>query len=88
MGWAKRGPTGLIGNNKPDSAATVEAMLDDLPRLKGLGDDHRDPSAIELPRGRGVDYATYRDWQILDQHEVAAGRAEGRPRKRSRPFPR
>jgi ferredoxin--NADP+ reductase len=81
VGWAKRGPTGLIGNNKPDSAATVEAMLDDLPRLKGLGDDHRDPSAIELLlRERGVDYVTYRDWQILDRHEVAAGRARGRPR--------
>ena len=26
VGWAKRGPTGLIGNNKPDSAATVEAI--------------------------------------------------------------
>jgi ferredoxin--NADP+ reductase len=81
VGWAKRGPTGLIGNNKPDSAATIEAMLDDLPLLKGLGDDHRDPSAIELLlRERGVDYVTYRDWQILDQHEVAAGRAPGRPR--------
>ena len=24
-GWAKRGPTGRIGNNKPDSASTVAA---------------------------------------------------------------
>jgi ferredoxin/flavodoxin---NADP+ reductase len=81
VGWAKRGPTGLIGNNKPDSAATVEAMLADLPRLQRLRDAHRDPSAVEmLLRERGVDYVTYRDWQILDQHEVAAGRAAGRPR--------
>jgi ferredoxin--NADP+ reductase len=47
VGWAKRGPTGLIGNNKPDSAATVEAMLTDLPLLEGIRDDHRDPSLIE-----------------------------------------
>jgi ferredoxin/flavodoxin---NADP+ reductase len=81
VGWAKRGPTGLIGNNKPDSAATVEAMLADLPLLRRLGDGHRDPSAIEaLLRERGIDYVTYRDWQLLDRHEVAAGRAEGRPR--------
>jgi ferredoxin/flavodoxin---NADP+ reductase len=81
VGWAKRGPTGLIGNNKPDSAATVEAMVADLPLLQGLRDGHRHPSAIEaLLRERGVDYVTYPDWQVLDAYEVAAGRAEGRPR--------
>lgn len=81
VGWAKRGPTGLIGNNKPDSAATVEAMLADLPLLQRLGDAHPDPSAIEaLLRERGVDYVTYPDWQVLDAYEVAAGRAQGRPR--------
>jgi ferredoxin--NADP+ reductase len=83
VGWAKRGPTGLIGNNKPDSAATVEAMLADLPLLRRFRDGHRDPSAIEaLLRERGVDHVTYPDWQVLDAHEVAAGRAEGRPRKK------
>ena len=81
VGWAKRGPTGLIGNNKPDSAATVEAMLADLPVLRRLGDDGRDPSRVEaLLHRRGIDYVTYGDWQILDQYEVAAGRAQGRPR--------
>ena len=81
VGWAKRGPTGLIGNNKPDAAATVDAMLADLPALQRLRDSHRDPSQIEaLLRERGIDYVTYRDWQILDQYEVAAGRARGRPR--------
>jgi ferredoxin--NADP+ reductase len=81
VGWAKRGPTGLIGNNKPDSAATVEAMLADLPLLQRLGNGRRDRSAVEaLLRERGIDHVTYRDWQILDRYEVAAGRAEGRPR--------
>src|SRR5207344_3255945 len=42
VGWAKRGPTGLIGNNKNDSAATVETMLADLPVLQGISDDYRD----------------------------------------------
>jgi ferredoxin--NADP+ reductase len=81
VGWAKRGPTGLIGNNKPDAAATVDAMLVDLPALQRLRDNRRDPSQIEaLLRERGIDYVTYGDWQILDQYEVAAGRAQGRPR--------
>src|SRR5436305_3922372 len=68
VGWAKRGPTGLIGNNKPDSAATVESMLADLPILQGISDDHRDLSQIEaFLRERDIDYVTYEDWKILDQ---------------------
>jgi ferredoxin--NADP+ reductase len=81
VGWAKRGPTGLIGNNKPDSAATVDAMVADLPALRRLGDNRHDPSRIEaLLRERGVDWVTYGDWRTLDQYEVATGRAQGRPR--------
>ena len=81
VGWAKRGPTGLIGNNKPDSAATVGAMLADLPMLPGISDDLRDLSQIEsFLRERGIDYVTYQDWKILDQYEVACGARQGRPR--------
>ena len=29
-GWIKRGPTGVIGTNKPDALETVECMMDDL----------------------------------------------------------
>ena len=82
VGWAKRGPTGRIGNNKPDSASTVEAMVADLPTLKGIRDEHRDPSGIEvaLRRSRGIDYATYQDWRTLDDYEVARAASQGRPR--------
>ncbi len=81
VGWAKRGPTGLIGNNKPDSAATVEAMLADLPTLQGIRDDLRDPSrTVALLHERGIDYVTYQDWKILDRYELASGTEQGRPR--------
>jgi ferredoxin--NADP+ reductase len=81
VGWAKRGPTGLIGNNKPDSVATVESMLADLPTLQGISDDHRDLSQIEaFLRKRNIDYVTYQNWKILDQYEVACGARQGRPR--------
>jgi ferredoxin--NADP+ reductase len=81
VGWAKRGPTGLIGNNKPDSAATVEAMLADLPMLQGISDDQRDLLPIEaFLREQDIDYVTYQDWKILDQYEVARGARQGRPR--------
>jgi len=81
VGWAKRGPTGLIGNNKPDSAATVEAILADLPMLHGISDDHRDLSqVVAYLRERGIEYVTYREWKMLDQYEVAKGSRQGRPR--------
>ncbi|HEY6409810.1 MAG TPA: FAD-dependent oxidoreductase [Ktedonobacteraceae bacterium] len=81
VGWAKRGPTGLIGNNKPDSAATVGSMQADLPTLGGIRDDLRDLSRIvAYLRERNIDYVTYQDWKILDQYEVANGSGLGRPR--------
>jgi ferredoxin--NADP+ reductase len=81
VGWAKRGPTGLIGNNKPDSAATVASMLDDLPKLQGISDDLRDLSrVVAFLRERGIDYVTYQDWKILDQYEVTNGTFQVRPR--------
>jgi ferredoxin--NADP+ reductase len=81
VGWAKRGPTGLIGNNKPDSAATVEAMLADVPTLQGIRDDLRDLSqVVACLHERGIDYVTYHDWKMLDQYEVASGSRQGRPR--------
>ncbi len=81
VGWAKRGPTGLIGNNKPDSAATVQAMLADLPTLQEIRDDFRDPSlVVAVLHERGIDFVTYQDWKILDQYEIASGSRQGRPR--------
>jgi ferredoxin--NADP+ reductase len=81
VGWAKRGPTGLIGNNKPDAVATVESMLTDLPLLQGISDDLRDLSQIEaFLREREIDSVTYQDWKLLDQYEVACGARQGRPR--------
>ena len=81
VGWAKRGPTGRIGNNKADAIATVEVMVADLPDLKGVRDDHRHPSRIEaLLRRRGIDYTTYEGWRVLDGHELTRGASQGRPR--------
>ena len=56
-------------------------MLADLPELKGVRDDHRDPGKLDaFLRGRGVDVVSYEDWRALDAHERAAGAAQGRPR--------
>jgi ferredoxin--NADP+ reductase len=80
-GWIKRGPSGVIGTNKPDAAETVACMLEDLARGAVLDPAHPDPAAIEaLVRQRQPRVVSYADWRRLDAIEVAAGKAAGRPR--------
>ncbi len=79
VGWAKRGPSGVIGTNKPDAVETVAMMLTDLPNL--VPAQQPDPTAIDaLLEERKLDFVTIEGWRILDQLEVAKGEEEGRPR--------
>jgi len=81
VGWAKRGPSGVIGTNKPDAVSTVAAMIEDLATLAGIADENRDPNRIEtLLKQRKPDFVTYSDWKVLDAFETACGAAQGRPR--------
>jgi ferredoxin--NADP+ reductase len=81
VGWAKRGPSGVIGTNKPDAVSTVAAMVEDLPSLPGIPDENRDPTRIEALLARcAPDYVTWSDWKALDAFEVARGAELGRPR--------
>jgi ferredoxin--NADP+ reductase len=78
-GWAKRGPTGVIGTNKPDAGQTVEMLIADFPNLTPAPDP--DPNAIEkLLQARGVNYVTIEGWRVLDQIETMRGSDSGRPR--------
>jgi ferredoxin--NADP+ reductase len=80
-GWIKRGPTGVIGTNKPDAAETVACMLEDLAAGRVLTPARPESAAIEeLVRQRKPDYFSYADWRRLDALEVARGKAVGRPR--------
>lgn len=80
VGWAKRGPSGVIGTNKPDSAATVAAMVEDVPHLK-IQPRTRDRDAIEnLLKSKQIPYITYQDWSRINEQEVAKGKSQGRPR--------
>jgi ferredoxin--NADP+ reductase len=79
-GWIKRGPSGVIGTNKPCAVESAEQLLADredgrLPAPAG------DQAALDaLLAGRGVRVVTFADWQKLDQLEVDQGKAAGRPR--------
>jgi ferredoxin--NADP+ reductase len=81
VGWVKRGPTGLIGSNKPDAQETVEAMLEDLPDLVPVDHDLARLDAVEeLLRERHVRWVGFDEWQRLEAMEVQRGEAQGRPR--------
>ena len=80
-GWIKRGPTGVIGTNKPDAVETVERMLEDLKAGAILDPDDPDVIAAErLVRERQPDYVSYEDWLRLDDIETTRGKESGRPR--------
>jgi ferredoxin--NADP+ reductase len=80
-GWCKRGPSGVIGTNKPDAAETAGAMIEDAERIGGPLPEGRSATAVEeLLSERRVDYVTFQDWEMLDEFELSRGEAEGRPR--------
>ncbi len=80
-GWIKRGPSGVIGTNKPDSVETVVGMLEDVGNGATLQPAHPDRASLEaLIRERQPQFFTYADWQKLDALETERGKAQNRPR--------
>ena len=75
VGWAKRGPTGVIGTNKSDSAAVTELLVEDLQSPKNAGD-------ISGLLTHQVVVSQER-WQKINEAEVAAGQVKGKPRVKS-----
>ena len=80
-GWIKRGPSGVIGTNKPDAAETVANMCADLEQGLALSPGHPQAEAVDaLVRERQPHAFSYADWRKLNEIEVVRGRAAGRPR--------
>jgi ferredoxin--NADP+ reductase len=75
VGWAKRGPSGVIGTNKSDASEVVELLLSELGQPK----PGKNIDAL-LPADHPV--VSQDGWSAINQHEVAAGEAESRPRKK------
>ena len=81
-GWIKRGPSGVIGTNKPCAISTVKAMLADLPALNADPADARPEAVDALLAERGIQAVSFADWQRLDALEVANGEKVGKPREK------
>ena len=75
VGWAKRGPSGVIGTNKSDAAAVIELLVSNLQSPKNVGD------ISELLTHQVV--VSQDHWQKINEAEVAAGEAKGKPRVKS-----
>ena len=76
-GWARRGPSGTIGTNRPDAASVIERIVEDDhggSRPGGAGFD-------ALAVARGLDVVTFDDWKRIEAAETQAAR-EGAPREK------
>jgi len=81
VGWIKRGPSGIIGTNKPDSVETVNSLLEDFRAGKVLSPATPDRSKLEdLLKSRNIQYVTFADWHFLDTVEQERGEFRSAPR--------
>src|SRR5919197_78041 len=81
VGWIKRGPSGVIGTNKKDATDTVAKLIEDADagRLNEPSEPDRDAVEPWL-RARIPGLVTWDGWKGIDEHEVAQGEPQGRPR--------
>lgn len=78
VGWARRGPSGTIGTNRPDGFGVVDRIADDI--SSGAGKQGR--SGFDaLAEARGLDVVTFRDWKRIEAAEEARARS-GAPREK------
>ena len=72
-GWAKRGPTGVIGTNKSDSADVVELVIKNLKEPK-------QSEGITALLKSGHEVIDQLGWEKINASEVISGELVGKPR--------
>ena len=75
VGWAKRGPSGVIGTNKSDAADVMKLLAEELTTPKNAGD------ITDIITHNKV--VTQAHWQVINEAEVAAGQPLGKPRRKA-----
>ncbi len=75
VGWAKRGPSGVIGTNKSDAAEVMKLLIEDLGTPKNSGD-----LADVITHNKVV---SQQHWQAINEAEIAAGEPVGKPRRKA-----
>jgi ferredoxin--NADP+ reductase len=80
VGWARRGPTGTIGTNRPDGFEVAEKIAAALPA--GSPSSRQGGAGLDLLlSARGVEPVAFRDWQLIEAAETGRAR-EGSPREK------
>jgi ferredoxin--NADP+ reductase len=80
VGWARRGPTGTIGTNRPDGYEVAEAIAAAMPP-ESSGDRAGAEGLQRLLEERGAKPTDFADWRRIEAAEEAAARA-GSPREK------
>lgn len=69
-GWARRGPSGTIGTNRPDAQEVAARVLGEtIPNAQNARQ-----KMDELLKSRAVSFVSFRDWQKIDAAELAAAK--------------
>lgn len=74
VGWAKRGPSGVIGTNKSDASDVMKLLVEDLKSAKNNGD------ISDLLSEKK--FVSQSHWEAINAAEVAAGETLGKPRRK------
>ena len=80
VGWARRGPTGTIGTNRPDGYEVADQIAAEIP--PGSSGDRGGAGGLKaLLDQRGVMPTDYDDWRRIEETETGRARA-GSPREK------
>ena len=80
VGWARRGPSGTIGTNRPDGYEVADQIAAAIPA--GGADERQGAKGLKrLLEGRGVMVTDYDDWRKIEETEVSLARP-GSPREK------
>ncbi|MFE5185969.1 NADP oxidoreductase [Streptomyces sp. NPDC056628] len=74
-GWIKRGPTGVIGTNRPCAKETVASLLTDAAALE-RGPVLDEP--VTALRAAGIDPVPWEGWRAIERAEAELGASLGR----------
>jgi ferredoxin--NADP+ reductase len=80
VGWARRGPTGTIGTNRPDGYEVADQIAAAMPTESAEGRAGAE-GLKRLLESRGVMPTDYDDWRKIEETEVANARP-GSPREK------
>jgi ferredoxin--NADP+ reductase len=77
VGWIKRGPSGVIGTNRPDGQSAAQQIVADL-----KASDKPGRAGFEtLLKARGARPVSFEEWQKIERAEIANARP-GAPRRK------